>query len=171
MSRRLIRCGVAIRPEDYELTDRCELPDQLLGQLAAVDRARRPGLAHVEVVGDLDDELAAVQLHRNRAARAAHKGRNRGAACAGARRERLPHPALEDPCAHPEPSIRMNETLVRLGKSSERSIAGPIAPRSRSSSSSPASITHWGLPIDDVLEAPLAPAGVERARAVGPPEG
>ena len=45
-----------------------------------------------------------------------------------------------------EPSTRVNETLVRLGKGSPASIAGPIAGRSRSSTSSPTSITHCGLP-------------------------
>ncbi len=62
-------------------------------------------------------QLAAVELDRDRARRAAQDGRDRGAARAGARGQRLPHPALEDPRPHgASRRLRMNETLVRFGK-------------------------------------------------------
>ena len=46
-----------------------------------------------------------------------------------------------------EPSTRVNETFVRSGNRSVfDSMPGPMAPRSRSSTSSPADITHCGFP-------------------------
>ena len=43
---------------------------------------------------------------------------------------------------------RQNDTLVRLGNSSWRSIGGPSSARSSSSRPSGTSIAHWGLPTD-----------------------
>ena len=70
-----------------------------------------------------------------------------------------------------EPSILMNETLVRFGNSSLCSISGPIEPRSSSSTSSPASITHWGLPIETCWKRHRRPPAVSAPAPSEPPEG
>ena len=134
-------------------------------QLAGVDRLRPAGQRHLELsatstVSSPPSSSTVIGL-----ARAAQDGRHGGAAGAGARRERLPHPALEDPRPHRAAlGRRVNETLVRFGNSSCRSIAGPIAARSSSSSSSPTSITHCGLPIETCWKSHVAPAGARACR-------
>ena len=64
------------------------------------------------------------------------------------------------------PSIARKETLVRLGNSSWPSISGPIAPRSSSSSSSPTTIAHCGLPIETCWNSHSRPPALERPPAV-----
>ena len=92
-------------------------------QLAARARRRRPAppsrsAAPRRSLADLDLQLAAVELDRDRAGRAAQEGGDRGAAGARAGGERLPHPALEDPRPHPAAVDAQKETLVRFGNSS-----------------------------------------------------
>ena len=55
---------------------------------------------------------------------------------------------------------------MRFGNSSCASISGPIAARSRSSSSSPTSIAHCGLPIETCWNAHSRPPAIERPGAV-----
>jgi len=69
------------------------------------------------------------------------------------------------------PSIARKETLVRLGKSSWPSISGPISPRSRSSSSSPTTIAHCGLPIETCWNSHSRPAALSLPLPFSPPEG
>src|SRR5687767_5287950 len=56
-----------------------ERPDQLIRQLAAVNGLGRSGERDVEALGDLDDELAAGELHRDGAGGPGQECRHRGA--------------------------------------------------------------------------------------------
>ena len=69
------------------------------------------------------------------------------------------------------PSISRKETLVRFGNSSWPSIPGPISPRSRSSSSSPTTIAHCGLPIETCWNSHSRPAALSVPLPSSPPEG
>ena len=60
---------------------------------------------------------------------------------------------------------------MRFGNSSWRSISGPIAARSSSSTSSPTSIAHCGLPIETCWKSHSRPAARQRAAAVGAARG
>ena len=143
-----------------------ELGDELGVELARVDPRGGPDQRHLELGGDLDRQLAAVELHRDRA---------RGAAAGRPRPRRRSAPVPEESVSPTprskirartvEPSTRMNETLVRLGKARVLpSIAGPIAARS-SSSTSLADLDHALRVADvDVLEGPLAPARARPSR-------
>ena len=69
------------------------------------------------------------------------------------------------------PSKRRKETLVRLGKAWWPSISGPIAARSRPSSSSPTTIAHCGLPIETCWNSHSRPAALRVPRPSGSPWG
>ena len=61
---------------------------------------------------------------------------------------------------------------MRFGNSSWPSISGPIAPRSSSSSPSPTTIAHCGLPIETCWKSHSRPPALSVPLAVlGPPEG
>ena len=60
---------------------------------------------------------------------------------------------------------------MRLGNSSCASISGPIAARSRASSSSPTSIAHCGLPIETCWNSHSRPAAASVPRPSGFPDG
>ncbi len=60
---------------------------------------------------------------------------------------------------------------MRLGKSSWPSIPGPISPRSSSSSSSPTTIAHCGLPIETCWNSHSRPPALSVPRPSSPPEG
>ena len=97
---------------------------------------------------DLDGQLAAVELDRDRARRAAQERGDRGAARAGPGGERLPHPALEDPRPHASsrrPSRRRRWSGSGRARCSTRS-PGRSRPGRAPRASSPTSITHCGLP-------------------------
>src|SRR3954451_23484802 len=68
---------------------------EFLGQLAPVDGDGPAGQVDVQVIADVDLEVAAVEMDGNGAVEAAQDGGHRRAAGAGAGRHRLPHPALE----------------------------------------------------------------------------
>src|SRR3954465_13372272 len=73
-----------------------QLLDELVGELAPVHRDRPAGQVDVQVVGDLDLELAAVEADGHGRVASLPGVGDGGAACARARGHRLPHPALED---------------------------------------------------------------------------
>src|SRR5436309_495497 len=80
----------------------CELmqvPQEVVGQLSAVDGDGPSGQVHVEVLPHLDVELTAVEADGDRRVAAAQHVGDGGAAGAGAGRHRLADAALEDPCA------------------------------------------------------------------------
>ena len=60
---------------------------------------------------------------------------------------------------------------MRLGNSSLPSISGPISPRSRSSSSSPTTIAHCGLPIETCWKSHSRPPALSVPLPSSPPEG
>ena len=122
----------------------------------------------MEVLPDVDLELPAVEPDRDRRVAAAQDVGDGGAAGAGARGGGLPRPALEDPRAD-DARLELGEPrdvrAVREQRARARS-PGRSRPRSSASSSSRSAtaIAHCGLPIDDVLEAPLAPGSARRRR-------
>src|SRR6478609_1687648 len=79
-----------------------ELLDEVLGELASEDRDGPAGQVHVQVLGDLDLQLTAVEHDGDGrevgivAPAAAQHVRDRGAGRAGAGGERLADAALED---------------------------------------------------------------------------
>src|SRR5690348_9347619 len=73
-----------------------QLLDELVGQLAPVYRDRPAGQVDVQVVGDLDLELAPVEADSHGRVAATQDGGDGGAAGPGAGGERLPRAALED---------------------------------------------------------------------------
>src|SRR4029079_12903806 len=79
--------------------DVIERLDQLGRELARVERQGPAGELDVELRGDLDLELAPIEGAGRRARGAGEHRRDRRPARPGPRRERLPHPALEDPGA------------------------------------------------------------------------
>src|SRR4051812_44151814 len=106
------------------LLDLIQLLRELVAEGSFVDRARPAGEVNVQVLADVDLEIAAVEMDRDRAVAAAQRERHRGAGRAGARRQRLPHAALEDASgdlalgvAPPERHVRaVGEQLVRLDR-------------------------------------------------------
>ena len=94
------------------------------------------------------------------------EGGDRGPAGAGARGERLPHPALEDPRPHPRPVDAdegdvgaVREQLVGLDRGTDRGEVEPLE--------LVADLDHALRVADvDVLEGPLAPRRLEGAGAV-----
>src|SRR5271167_1829609 len=73
---------------------------QLLEEFGAerrpIDGHGPAGEGQIQVLVELDEELAAVEAHGHRGATAAPDVRDRGPARAGARRQRLADPPLED---------------------------------------------------------------------------
>ena len=81
-------------------------------ELTRVDRLGGADQGDLELRADVDLELAAVEDHRDRALGAAQVGGDGGAGCARTRRERLPHPALEDPGPDPGGALPAPEADV-----------------------------------------------------------
>ena len=129
-----------------------QLGEQLVAQLAAVDRDGPAGQVDVQRLVDADLELAAVERDASRA-------RRRRAARRRPRRRRRRCPTTASPPrrarrsargSRPAPVSHQNETLVRLGKRGSCSIAGPSAgevERVELGSTSATRIAHCGLPI------------------------
>ena len=138
-------------------------------ELAREDRLGGADQAQVELVADLDLELAAVEHDRDRARRAARgrrRPRHRWRRCP--RRASPPPRARRSAPGPASPRPGMNETLVRFGNSS-RSLdrradrAAGRAPRARRR---PRSRTVGCR--RDVLKRPVRPADVERRRGRRP---
>ena len=97
-------------------------------ELAGVDGRGRAGQGHVEVAADLDGQLAAVELDRDRALAPREDARATAAPAAPVPDESVsPTPRSKIRARTVEPSAAENETLVRLGNSCVLpSISGPI---------------------------------------------
>ena len=102
---------------------------------------------------------------------AAEEGGDRGAAGAGARGERLPHPALEDPRPHRRAVDADERDVGAVRETAPCSTRSPARSRARSSSStsSPTSITHCGLPTLTCWKPHSRPSDSSVPRAVGGP--
>ena len=150
------------------LTQLGQCRDELRRELAGADRLGPAGQAHVQVLGDLDLELAAVELDRDRALgtpRRKRSPRRRWRRC----RRRASPPRLARRSA-PARGCRRSAGRRRWcgwGRARWPSISGPIAPRSSCSSSSPTTIAHCGLPIETCWNSHSRPACAEDAAAVG----
>ena len=158
---------------------------RLLGLHAAPSRTRRlsspavhghrpAGQVDVQVLADLDLELAAVELHGHRASRRrAARGRPRR------RSRRCPRTASPPPRARrcARGSRRRlalgarTETFVRLGKSSWCSIGGPSALQVERLElvGSATSIAHCGLPIETCWKREARAGAIIAAPSAGPP--
>src|SRR4051794_32094995 len=93
-----------------------ELGLELRAQLAAADRNRPAGQVDVEVLADVDEQLAAVEDDGHRRVAAAQHVGDRRTGRAGPARQRLPHPALEDPRADAVGAQRGEERDVGAGR-------------------------------------------------------
>ena len=144
--------------------------EQLRRELAGADRLGPAGQAHREILADLD--LAARRLRaRPRAARgAAQESGDGGAAGAGARGERLPHPALEDPRPHPV-AVDARGRRRWCGSGTARGLRSPGRSRRGRGRRAPSSTTiaHCGLPIETCWNSQLAATGTRASR--GRPRG
>ena len=133
--------------------------------VAVADVLDGAGEAHGEVVGHLDDEVAAVGVHRHGAlARARDDRGDGGGARPRSRRERLPRSALPDP--HPDlvPGDRPVELDVRPVREPARG-ARSGAPTAGRSSRSTAALLDDAVRVSEVDER----VGRRRRRAaVGP---
>src|SRR4051812_11284394 len=146
-----------------------ELGLELRAQLAAADRDRPAGQVDVQVLGDVDEQLAAVEDdgHR-RVAAAQHVGDGR-AGRAGPAGQRLPHPALEDPRADAVGGHRGEERHVRAAGREELVVLDGRADRREVEALELVAVGHvdraLGVADEDLLEAPALDL------AVGPQPG
>src|SRR5947209_7083533 len=95
-----------------------QLPDQVLAELGAVHGHGPAGQLHIQLIVDLDLELTAVEADGHRRVSPAQDVGDGGTAGARARRQRLPHPALEDP--------RPDGVAARAGHRREPGNVGPL---------------------------------------------
>ena len=115
---------------------------------------------------DLDLELAAVEAHGHRAVAAAQHVGDGGAARAGARGQRLPHPALEDPRAdRARPSSRVEGDVGAVGeeRGGARS-AGRARVQVELLGPSSTRIAHCGLPIETCWKRHSRPSAARARR-------
>ena len=114
---------------------RMQLLHELVAELAAVDGHGPAGQVHVQVLPHLDLEVAAVEVHGHRAvdARAARRPRRRRWRRCRTTSSPPPRARRSAPGSRRRRRGRQNDTLVRFGNSSWRSIGGPSSGRSSSS--------------------------------------
>jgi hypothetical protein len=128
----------------------------------------------VEILLHLDLEVAAVQADGDGRVAAAQHVRDRGAAGAGSRGQRLPAPRSKIRARMlPSASGAKKLTFVRRGKSGLCSICGPTAERSRASTSagSASAMAHCGLPIETCWNRHVRPPEVSSPVPSGGPPG
>src|SRR5207342_963914 len=115
-----------------------------------------------------DLELTPVELDRDQTRRAAQEGGHSGAARPGARGERLPHAALEDPRPHPAAVDPQEGDVGAVGEELVSFYPGPDLGQVKLLELVADENRALRVADRDVLELPLAASGRERAPTVLP---